>query len=289
MTTPTPGRLVAGTFACALATGLVGLGDYGTGIYLSVSPLYLLPVAAAAWWLGAWPAALTVALATLAWYAAEYGWDYEYPPLVSTWNAAARAVVFGTVAALIVGLRRRSAELAQAKEALQEALCHEAETARVDTLTGLRNRRAFLERLHAAVGPGRSALTVAYLDVDDFKLVNDRHGHDAGDQLLADLGHALSQLVREHDVAARLGGDEFAVLFVSTPAEMAQAALERLVQAADQVDTGRAPVPAVSIGIVHFPEGAQSAEVVLAAADRAMYAAKRAGKGRVVTMAGAAA
>jgi diguanylate cyclase (GGDEF)-like protein len=171
---------------------------------------------------------------------------------------------------------------------LQATKARLAELATRDPLTGLPNRRFFLERLAERVhAPRRAPLACLYLDLDGFKAVNDRWGHDVGDELLNRVAAAVRGCVREGDTVARLGGDEF-TLVVEVPSGEAGARLfaERIVAAIaaiGEVD-GHAVDVSVSIGIALLPAGASAArfdgEDVLRAADAAMYVAKRSGAGR---------
>ena len=159
-----------------------------------------------------------------------------------------------------------------------------------DTLTGLANRALFSDRLqHALDRSDRAASSVAvlFVDLDDFKAVNDGAGHTAGDALLAAVAGRLQQALRPGDTVARLGGDEFAVLLeqLGSPA-VAQATADRLLEAlADPFDldadsgTGSVRVTA-SLGIAVGAAGLHDAAELLRDADVAMYAAKAAGKGR---------
>jgi diguanylate cyclase (GGDEF)-like protein/PAS domain S-box-containing protein len=151
----------------------------------------------------------------------------------------------------------------------------------VDPLTGLPNRRSFLERLtEAQAGPGGRDLAVLFLDLDRFKVVNDSLGHDAGDRLLAAVGARLEEAIRPTDLVARFGGDEFAVLCRSVLSEGQAAAIaERLAQAVAApftVDGDEVYVTA-STGISLAADGL-SPEDLLRAADTAMYRAKRWGR-----------
>ena len=155
-----------------------------------------------------------------------------------------------------------------------------------DTLTGLANRRAFLDRLCAHLDSADTTGAVLFLDLDNFKPVNDSQGHAAGDRILRTLAEILCEQTRARDVPARLGGDEFAVLLAGitpTTARRRAAALAARVGetlAADSVDAAR-PL-GVSIGIAALAaESTESADEVVARADQAMYAAKTAGKGGV--------
>jgi diguanylate cyclase (GGDEF)-like protein len=150
--------------------------------------------------------------------------------------------------------------------------------ARLDDRTGLLNRRAFLDEMTARQ-PLQGALL--YLDLDGFKAVNDGLGHAAGDAVLAEVGQALREGTRPGDLAARLGGDEFAVWLGGSAAAGAIAIAERLraaVVAAGRRIGGPASALDVSIGLA---VSGGSAETLLGKADAAMYAAKRAGKGRL--------
>ncbi|MFP4615484.1 MAG: GGDEF domain-containing protein [Thiohalorhabdus sp.] len=164
-----------------------------------------------------------------------------------------------------------------------------------DDLTGLPNRRGFRERLAAAVNGARRhgfPVSLAYLDLDDFKRVNDRLGHVSGDAVLRAMGETLGRFVRREDTAARLGGEEFAILFAHADPEAAMARAEqfrdRLVRAAlPGPEAASDSVLTVSIGVAGGDlaglEGTEEAlgERLLAAADRALYAAKAEGKNRV--------
>lgn len=150
-----------------------------------------------------------------------------------------------------------------------------------DPLTGLSNRQLFNDRLaHALAGPCGTAVDVLLLDLDDFKEVNDVHGHHAGDQMLIEVGRRLRACVRPSDVVARLGGDEFVVLLVGSLD--ADAAAERIIESL------KVPVwldgtmlrPSLSLGLASIGEDAGDASELLRRADIAMYAAKSAGKNR---------
>lgn len=152
-----------------------------------------------------------------------------------------------------------------------------------DPLTGLRNRAAFIDHLSHAVDRARreaDRFGLLFLDIDDFKGVNDTFGHAAGDEVLRELGRRLHDVLRASEVPARLGGDEFVVLVDSG---------NDLHSLADRVmEVLREPYPiadlampiTVSIGIAEFPAHGRSADALINAADSAMYRAKRAGRDR---------
>jgi diguanylate cyclase (GGDEF)-like protein len=151
-----------------------------------------------------------------------------------------------------------------------------------DALTGLANRVLFVERLkHALTRRSEAPLAVLFIDLDDFKSVNDTHGHAAGDQVLVRVATRLQRCLRPHDTAARLGGDEFGVLLedVVDAAEAEQVA-DRIADAVrGEVSNGHAGTR-VSVGIAMARPGKASSEDLLRNADLAMYAAKDGGKDR---------
>jgi diguanylate cyclase (GGDEF)-like protein len=154
--------------------------------------------------------------------------------------------------------------------------------ARTDGLTGLANRPAFSAALGQALATPDTESWLLFLDLDDFKVVNDQLGHLAGDRLLTHLGVQLRSVLRTGDLCARLGGDEFAVLLRGAGEADARAIGRRLVQLVStpvQLAEGLARIGA-SIGVTRVPAG-QPASLVVHQADVAMYAAKAAGKNRV--------
>lgn len=162
-----------------------------------------------------------------------------------------------------------------------------AEQARHDSLTGLPNRRAFGERLQQAMSRARrqpQTMAVLYVDLDGFKLVNDRHGHAAGDQVLVEVGRRLDACVRLTDCVCRLSGDEFTVILEGAghPDEVRRIGnriLERL-SLPHPLD-GQTVVVTPSIGGTLFIVG-DNASTLCQRADETMYEAKRAGKGRFI-------
>ena len=173
------------------------------------------------------------------------------------------------------------------RKALEEQLAHQAFH---DSLTGLPNRALFADRLgHALVRLDRrdGALAVLFLDLDDFKTVNDSLGHTAGDELLVEVARRISSCIRQSDTVARLGGDEFAILLEEGPAGEGLVARAEVSVAERVLEALGVPCvlegkeitikPSIGIAIGKGPEGA---EELLRNADVAMYTAKNRGKGR---------
>lgn len=160
--------------------------------------------------------------------------------------------------------------------------------ARQDVLTGLRNRRAFLELLEPAMIASQRhghPLSLALCDLDQFKDINDRHGHASGDDVLRAFGDLLAQEIRGDDVPARLGGDEFCILYAHSPSHLATRSLTRVRTAFEQrefLDPKGIPFRSTAtFGLVDLPPGVKSPEGLLQLADEALYRAKRAGKNRI--------
>ena len=199
------------------------------------------------------------------------------------------------------GFDRRTVALAetlraQAAVALENARLHRIVQVQAitDELTGLANRRFFRDALETELLRAErfeNPLSVIVADLDDFKLVNDRYGHHAGDEVLKAFAEVLRGRVRGVDLAARLGGEEFAVLLPETGAEGAEALAESLRQAISDLvvpfDSSEIRVT-VSFGVAAFPQ-THTADDLLNAADSALYRAKRQGKDRVVSAAADAA
>jgi diguanylate cyclase (GGDEF)-like protein len=156
-----------------------------------------------------------------------------------------------------------------------------------DTLTGVANRKVFLDRLREVSKAGAGESAVLFIDLDHFKPVNDDHGHPAGDRVLAEVAGRLAAAVRPGDLVARIGGDEFAVLCerLAHPDDAAVVA-DRLLEvirrpiAVPLGDDTLGVVVGASIGLTEL--GAGPAEAVMARADRALREAKGLGRGRWV-------
>ena len=167
---------------------------------------------------------------------------------------------------------------------IRNLYARERRWSRLDLLTGIPNRRSFFERLEIEKSRARRydhPLTVAYIDLDHFKEVNDRFGHSTGDKLLGIVAQVMEAGVRKSDAVARLGGDEFAVLFPDTNSASATAALNKLRSALDLAMKQHHWCVTFSIGVVTFQPPPESVQEIISAADRAMYVVKKAGRGRL--------
>ncbi|MGJ7462309.1 EAL domain-containing protein [Halomonas sp. MA07-2] len=154
-----------------------------------------------------------------------------------------------------------------------------------DALTGLPNRTLFQDRLDLALAQARrseSPLALMFLDLDNFKAINDTLGHDAGDELLVQVAGRIGRVVREIDTVARLGGDEFTVVLNNTGVEAAELVAQRIVEVLREpvVVQQRSLFVSASIGLAFYPEDGQDASELTKAADTAMYRAKESGRDR---------
>ena len=159
--------------------------------------------------------------------------------------------------------------------------------AHYDALTTLPNRVLFADRLHQTMAQAqrrRQKLVVAYLDLDGFKTINDRHGHETGDQLLMALAARMKQILREGDTLARIGGDEFVAVLVDLPDIAASTPMlsRMLAAAAEPVVVGDLLLQvSASVGVTFYPQAEEvDADQLLRQADQAMYQAKLSGKNR---------
>ncbi len=176
-------------------------------------------------------------------------------------------------------LERLARENAQLRREIARLEVYRAMAYR-DPLTGLWNRRYFEDRLQEELSRSRRAgpqrrFSLMAIDLDDFKRVNDLHGHAGGDAVLREVGEFLIAHLRNHDIACRTGGDEFTVILPDLSAADSGNLVERL-QAARATANLSVSVPiALSIGTASWPEAGDSMDELLAHADQAMYAAKR--------------
>jgi diguanylate cyclase (GGDEF)-like protein len=162
-----------------------------------------------------------------------------------------------------------------------------------DPLTGTSNRRHLFQRLEMEVTRAQrfgTDLSLVMLDIDHFKLYNDRNGHPAGDEVLKGVAAALQRTVRKIDTVARYGGEEFAIVLPQIRREEAIQVGEKLRRAVSQIQFRNGQTQpggqiTISLGLAHFPSDAQDIHQLLSRADAALYAAKNGGRNRLVAYA----
>lgn len=239
-------------------------------IDLGLSIFYVLPVALATWRCGRWMGLLISLMSTASWFWADiHGTAYDYA-LLPYWNAGVRLVFFLIIHQLLL--------------ALKQSYRRQQQLADTDSLTGLYNRRYFINQLQAAYLQGcryGDPLTLVYLDLDNFKQVNDRKGHARGDVVLAGVANTLIAHIRAIDCVARLGGDEFALLLPRVNDIGARQLCDRLHQALESENQCQQWQVGFSMGVVTWPTLPPSTDVMMQTVDRLMYEAKHQGKNQV--------
>ena len=249
---------------------ILGLLDYASGPDVAFAALYLLPLSIIGWtsYDDALFARSATILAALTWLLADITSGAEYShPIVPAWNTLTRLVTFLVVVSLLQSLRIAFAEQQQ--------------LARTDALTGISNSRAFLDEVTAELRRIRrhsAPLSLVYVDVDDFKSINDTAGHSVGDEVLKRVAAALDDHTREVDVVGRLGGDEFAILMPATDEAGAANVMRTLPQRLASAMTGLPFPVTMSTGCVTFIDPPAGVGEILHAADELMYEAKHGGK-----------
>ena len=251
-----------------LVISMLGVVDFATGFEVAFSFFYLFPVVMATWYLGHKEGQATAFLCTFIWAASNrLAGEFFANEFIRYWNTGLRFGMFILFAELLHGLKL--------------ALLHEQTLSRTDFLTGINNRREFYSRTNLEILHARRykhPITLALLDVDSFKRVNDTLGHSEGDKLLKIIAQAISSTIRKTDTVARMGGDEFAIIFPDTDPNGARHALEKLKAIlASKMSEAEMPVT-FSLGAVTFLSVPESADDMLHKADKLMYTVKEHGK-----------
>lgn len=262
-------HLAGGAVICGIA--IIAALDFVSGVEVRVYPLYYAPISLAAWHFGPSGAVLAALASALWWLAANQlaGLEFSHPGIWVA-NTCVQGASFAVVGLLVARLR--------------SGLAREQALGRQDPLCGLPNSRAFFEecaRLLDLCRRNARPITLAYLDLDNFKQVNDDLGHAAGDDLLRAFADQIRASVRSSDVPARLGGDEFALLLPEMDDDNARLALHRLHAALHQRLAAAHPGVSVSIGAATFVVIPDHVEAMVQKADSLMYAAKRGGKNQL--------
>jgi diguanylate cyclase (GGDEF)-like protein/PAS domain S-box-containing protein len=203
-------------------------------------------------------------------------------------NDSAGNVLLAGVAVDVSEEVAHQAELERYHRELEEANDQLRKLSVTDELTGLRNRRSFEERMVMEFSMARRRkreLSVLLIDVDNFKMINDRWGHAAGDEVLRRLGMILRTTVRLPDLPARYGGEEFVVLLPESGEESAMGLARRVMQRVAAEEWENEPLT-ISVGMAAMNESLENGFQLVELADEALYAAKRAGKNRVMVHSG---
>ena len=245
--------------------------DYVTGPDFSFVVFYLIPVFLVTWFAGKEGGILISLMSGGAWFAADWlTANAEMNPAIPYLNFVTKLgfflVVNITVSTLKVSLER------------------EHDLARTDYLTRVANSRYFAEIAAQEIkraGRYQHPFTVAYLDIDDFKQVNDEWGHSTGNELLSVVAATIQENIRSTDTVARLGGDEFAMLLPETSYDAAEVVMQKVHQSLRAAMARNAWPVTFSIGVVTFITPPDTVDGMIKVADGLMYTVKHGGKNRI--------
>ncbi len=248
----------------------VGWVDYITGTEYSLLLLYSIPVLTTAWFVGKWASvAISIESAIVLLVVDVAGQRHSSEPVALYWNDLSILVFFLLVTYIIASLK--------------SAFEREKLAADTDALTGVANRRYFYELADAEINRLRRyghPFTVCYIDIDDFKRINDTFGHGEGDNLLRLIADSIKNNMRRTDVVGRLGGDEFALLMPETGEDVALNVVGK-VCALQDIAQKRGLMITLSIGMVVYLSPPENVEEMIRRADALMYFVKASGKNNV--------
>jgi diguanylate cyclase (GGDEF)-like protein len=246
----------------------IGVLNFLTGTEISRVTFYLLPISLVTWFVGRWTGILLSGASAITWFIADStgGAIYQHY-LIPYWNAT---MIFGFFSIFSYVL-----------STLKNTVEREKKAARIDALTGVANGRFFYELANIELSRAsryKHPFTVAYMDVDNFKFVNDRFGHSTGDSLLRLVAETIRNNIRESDTIARLGGDEFAILMPETGYESAQMVISRVQKSLLDVKQKNGWPVTFSIGVATFIRPPNSVDETVKKSDELMFAVKNKGK-----------
>lgn len=250
---------------------LIGVIDYVTGYQTSVSFLYLFPIMLIAWAGNRTSAILVSIIGAVTWLEADLARGHVYShTAIPIWNFIMVSGIFLIIAFAILKI----------KKILQREYDHACN----DYLTNVKNARYFYEQVRMEIT--RSArynrpLTLAYIDIDDFKLMNDTYGHNIGDYLLRTVAESMKSTLRSIDVISRIGGDEFAILMPETNEEQAIIAATKVHEQSLQLVKKNGWPVTFSLGVITCYSPTCSADELIKMADALMYDAKKSGKNAI--------
>jgi diguanylate cyclase (GGDEF)-like protein len=256
---------------CLLTIGLLSAVDYITGYELSFSIFYLIPIVIASWYSQKHYAIIISIICAAAWMYIDLLSGNQYSSkLIPIWNMFVRFGFFMITLSLL--------------DVLRNHLSQEEKMSRIDSLTGINNSRSlkgWLTHYISISNRLNHSIVLGYIDLDNFKHVNDTLGHSAGDQVLSTVGEILSSSVRSTDIVGRIGGDEFAVLLPATDRKGATLLFDKLHQLlVDAMKKKSFPI-GFSIGVAVFMRLPKNADEALGIADSLMYQVKKSSKNSV--------
>ena len=257
-----------GFIAGFLSLAAVAFLDYATGNEIVMVLLYLIPIILTSWLLSRRAALIFPVLCGLSLISIDLLNGHVYKnSLVLVWNGATILATFIIITLVF--------------QALKQAYLDERKLARYDIMTGIPNRKMFYEELDKeAYRTGRYGrpFTVAYIDMDNFKRINDTLGHNSGDELLRFVANSIRRNIRISDIVARMGGDEFILLLPETNQERARLVISKLLRHLNSAINKEIWPVSFSIGVLSCESGSCNAREMIKKADELMYEVKRTGK-----------
>ena len=251
---------------------IIGYIDFLQGYRFSFSIFYTLPIVYITWYNSKIEGIIFSFLSAIVWFIADYFARPLSPDIfLIVWNSFLRFGFFLIVTILLSELKKLSNR--------------ERAIARHDFLTNAWNRMAFFELSEIEIARAnryKKPLSIAYIDLDNFKKVNDEQGHEEGDRVLKEVSLTVSRHIRKSDIFSRIGGDEFTVLLPETDSLEGHRLIERIKNQLTIVADENQWPSTYSIGIVSFISTPKSVEEMINVADTLMYSVKRTSKNRIV-------
>jgi diguanylate cyclase (GGDEF)-like protein len=250
---------------------LLGALDYVTGYELGFSLFYILPIALVTWFNQFhWGLVMSI-LSAGTWITIDNVSGHQYSQTwYIFWNGLIRLGYFLIISYLL--------------SRLKTMLAHERELSRIDSLTGALNSRFFNLQIQEEINRSKRynhPITLAYIDLDNFKQVNDQYGHHVGDSVLQNVVNTIQSQMRETDAVGRLGGDEFALLMPETDGDKCQPAIQRMKSHLDDMVKLNKWSVTFSIGVVTCQHPDCMADTLINQADELMYSIKKTSKNGV--------
>lgn len=251
---------------------ILGFVDYSIGYKLSFSIFYIIPIMLSTWYISSSAGIFMSLLAAAAWLTADLtSGNVYHNTLTPFWNCGVRFSFFLVITILTASVKKKLEQ--------EEAL------ADTDYLTGIKNSRSFYEHLQSESLRSmryHRPFTLAYIDIDNFKQINDSFGHDVGDEVLKIFSKVMHENIRQSDIISRLGGDEFAALFPETNFDASEAIIQNLLPILRKAITDNGWPVTFSIGAVTFEGPLDSLREMVKKVDDLMYRVKKTGKNNIV-------
>lgn len=255
-----------------LVIGIIGILDYVTGSEFAFSLFYVIPIAYITWLTDKKIGLIACVISALVWLSADISTGNHYTHhFAIIWNTLIRLLFFVIISLLL--------------SSLLDVLKREQELAHTDPLTGAMNSRRFYALAQMEVDRCRRyqhPFSLAYLDVDNFKNINDQFGHIKGDEVLCAIAQTAAKHLRETDTFARVGGDEFTILLPETGSGGARIVLEKLQGELSEQLAQNGYLITFSLGVLSCTVAPASVSDLIQMADRLMYSVKNHGKNSIL-------